>query len=272
MIQWGGDLGNEVVIYRRTTANGFIQIGAGPGPTSDLLPHTFKVLTWQVSGVQYFATYIDGVAYTTANTTTIFTTGYHGICSRDTAGTLYVDPNSFSITQGSDAYEETHAAYRGNFDSSGNLKSSTAFVAKLPNSIPNMLCDISMQYSSTTTQIKIWIADAIGTGLPSWTPPNGGAIIAPPSAACGSSTSPLYTSPNTLSSSTNYFFVVYYNVVSQTFSATMYSGTPPTDAQQAAAYADGTILAVVSSASTGSAIKPTGGSGGVPGGGGKQRL
>jgi nicotinamide mononucleotide (NMN) deamidase PncC len=132
-----------------------------------------------------------------------------------------------------------------------------------------LLSDVSLQYYSTSTTIGIWIAGSSGTGVPTWTPPDGSAVITAPSGACGSTSSHLHDFTG-LSSTTKYYFVIYYNVVTQTFQnyTNIYS-VAPTAAQVAAALADGTIVAVVASAASGSGITPGGGYGGVPGGGGK---
>lgn len=164
--------------------------------------------------------------------------------------------------------------YLNHEPNSSYLGTSAPILKSLPNLAANMLSDVALaSISPSAGTLNIWITNAAGTGLPTWTPPDGDTVIAPSSAACGSQSTPLHSFTG-LSSTTKYYFIIYYNTNTGAFQnyTTIYS-SQPTDAQQAAALADGTIVAATASASTSSGITPSGG-GTVnyqPGGGGHSR-
>lgn len=166
------------------------------------------------------------------------------------------------------------------FDSFGNAQSSAMLKAKVPNSLANLLSDIALSAdggSSGSTQIKIWMvsksgnsANPAGGQYPAWIYPDGSGGISPAASNCGSSSSPLHTFTG-LTSGAAYYFVIGYDVNTGLFTntSTIYSASP-TQAQIATVVGDGTVVAVVATANSGSSITPGGGVHTVTGGGGRQ--
>lgn len=149
LVQWGGAEGNLVHLYYKS-GGAYTGIASAAGPTSDLLSHTIKVVVSQpTAGTLSFSVYVDGAAYlTNSTTTTAFTSGRHALSARSGAATTYVDPNSFSITVGTDAYEETHVAVRQVISSGGtiNINPPGGVTSTLPylNTDPNFRNRISV--------------------------------------------------------------------------------------------------------------------------------
>ena len=167
-----------------------------------------------------------------------------------------------------------------NFDISGNAKATTAQKNYIPNSLGNIVSNITVQtYSASAGALNAWFtstypsANPAGSGYPAWTWPDQSGGVYPTATNCGSSGSPVFSYPSgTLTNPT--YCGIGYHIASGAF----YMAVPPqstllTDAQISSAIGDGSLLVVLTTASTGSGIAAGGGGGGtVTGGGGKVRL
>jgi hypothetical protein len=192
---------------------------------------------------------------------------------------------------GNISYSQQSSEYAGNFDSSGNLKSSTAFRSKVPNSIANLTSNITAQfYSVASGSLVVWFTSTLptskspgGTGYPDWEYPDGSGGIYPGyingySTVNGTgSSAPGRKAGGSLSwtglGTTNYILIGYDPVADYYTVPYGPSATPPTDDVIATAQGDGNVLVTLVAASS-TTVVHAGGGGGQPvgGGGGKQRL
>lgn len=192
-------------------------------------------------------------------------------------------------------YSLTSTEYQGNFDSSGNAKSSTMWKSKVINSIANLTSNITVQfYSSVSGSLAAWVTSTIntskslgGTNQPDWEYPDGSGGIFPGSVNGYSTVNGTSQSaPGTYIASgvthsmswsglgnSGVYILIGYNP-SLDYYTVPYgpSATAPTDDVIAAAQGDGTIVVALISASS-NTIVHTGGGGGQPigGGGGRPR-
>jgi len=256
-------LGNLFEIYKYV--GGVPTRLASTAVTYDTNPHHYQ-LTVTIGASNTLEATIDETRITatdSSNTPNIANPAPVTAYTGGSAGTL----SNFAYTRSVEHYGVMPGSYQSNFDWGGSWKKSTAFNANIPNLPSNWLSDVALAYSSTTSSVSVWITNAAVTGLPSWTPADGSPAIAPPAGACGSASSPLVTVTG-LSSGETVYFVVWYNITSRTFTVNNYAGSPPTDAQVAAALADGQLLVVMASANSSKGIVANGGGGAVGGGGG----
>jgi hypothetical protein len=148
----------------------------------------------------------------------------------------------------------------------------------VPNVMANLVSDVALAANGGTsgsTSISVWLTSFSGQSsnpnggqYPGWTYPDGSGGVYPTAAACGSSGSPLHTFTG-LTAGHAYYFVVGYNRTTGVFNfySSPYSSTP-TQAEIAAVLADGSLIAVVATADSGSTITTGGGSQTHGGGGG----
>lgn len=155
------------------------------------------------------------------------------------------------------------------------MKGSTTFNALIPNSLANLVSNLTVQtYSASSGTLVMWFTSTVpssnpaGSTYPSWVYPDGSGGIYPTAAACGSSSTSYWKQWTGLSATT--YIGVRYTISTGAFSVVYGpSSSQPTDAEVSSCVGDGNIVVVIAAATTGSSI-PSGGGGGhtTPGGGG----
>lgn len=176
-------------------------------------------------------------------------------------------------------------------DGSGNIPSSSAWKANVPNSLANLVSNITAQcYSASSGSLTIYFTSTVatstspgGTNYPDWEYPDGSGGVYPGhlngySTVNGTSSTvsakyidsggTVYSMSWTSLPSTGVYILIGYNKTLDYFTVPYGpSGTFPTDAQIALAQGDGSIIVTLVSASSSTKIA-TGGAGGQPVGGG----
>ncbi len=155
-------------------------------------------------------------------------------------------------------------------DGSGNVTGSACFKTHMPQQIM-AIANVTAQWASTSSTLKIWATDVTGTTLPIWTLQDGTQYTTSGNSGVGTSSSSPIVNLTGQTANTYYWYVITWTPSSGTngsFTATQYL-TKPTDAQLAAAVADGALLCVFAQGGTTAPFQArTGGGGGIPGGGG----
>lgn len=152
----------------------------------------------------------------------------------------------------------------------GDVSGSPVFKAHMPQQVM-AIADVAVQWSSTSSTLKIWATNYANTGVPQWTLQDGTQYDTSGNGGVGTSSGSPIVNLTGQTSGTNYWYVITWTPSSSTngtFTATQFL-TKPTNAQLAAAVADGSFLCVFAQGGTTAPFKAiTGGGGGIGGGGG----